>query len=216
MGEGVVVQNVDVRKLFAGSWRPSSPIVYLAGFHDWPGFYELGVQEKLEWQQAAREIMVDIPLKLVDGGCRLIYYSSMRALTHTDTFYGNLKRTAESRLFPHATLLRFGTVWGQLDVEKYNRTITVPNNWAIRRELPDENWFAYLTPMHEILKVTETALEINPPFVYNVVQPGRPCVAKDLHDWVPPLSPVPEELIEKETHPALLTADYYNLPMEGV
>lgn len=213
MGEGVVVQNVDVRKLLAGSWRPSSPVIYLAGFHDYPGFYELDMDGRRQWQEAAREIMVDIPLRLLDH-TRVIYLSSMRALTHPNTFYGNLKRIAEQRLFPRASIIRLGTVWGALEPELYNRTITVPNNWAIRRDLPDENWEAYISPMHMVLGIIESVLDHDPPVVMNAASPTRPCKAEDLRHLVPALERrAAEELQEREPHPALLTAAYYNLPL---
>lgn len=212
LGEGIVIQQTTIENFLEQGVRIRDPIVYLAGFHDYPGFYMLPADEKLQWQQAARNLMIDIPVKLAHDS-NLIYLSSMRAITHPYTFYGNLKRMAERRLFQHASIVRMGTVWGDLDPKLYNRTITVPNNWAIRGELPDENWGAYISPMKHVLAAIEALFGWPSDEVFDAIQPLRPCLARDLIDWVPALKPVPEELIARETHPALLMADYYDLPL---
>lgn len=212
-GPGIQLHTGDIELLLKKGIVPSGPIVYLAGLHDLPFWDELDPVGKREWQAVGRHVMVDLPLALAEQGREVIYISSMRALTHSRTFYGNLKRMAEKALQFRASIVRFGTVWGMLSPHLYNRTITVPNNWSIRGELPDAKWKAYITPMERAAQ-TVTFL-LNRPgqcVTLNAIQPERPCVADDLRDFVPLLDKIPE-LMEREAHPAYSAADYYDLPL---
>jgi nucleoside-diphosphate-sugar epimerase len=199
--------NCDVR-----SWEPEEdcgPIVYLASFHDCPFWDGLILEEKVRWEEAAREIMVDQPRRLADAGKEVIYVSSMRAVTHQHTFYGNLKAIAERELFQKAHIIRFGTVHGAMDRDLYNRTITVPNNYAVRDELPDGNWEAYTTKMGIGLAALFISAEKSyRGEVHNCTDFPRPCTYKDLPDLVPKAGYHP-----REEHPALATARYYDLPL---
>jgi nucleoside-diphosphate-sugar epimerase len=209
---GIEVIREDVRNLAS---IPPGPVVYLASFHEFSGYESLGTTDKRFWYEAAKRIMVDIPKQITDAGRRdMIYISSMRALTHRTHFYGSLKALAERELFQrrNVQILRFGTVWGGMDPDLYNRTITVPNNWAVRGILPDENWKAYITPHVDVVNAVEFMLD-RPGVgsVYSVVLPYRPCVAADLRERIPKLHPVPDELVKPEPHPSTLMAAYYGL-----
>ncbi len=186
-------------------------IVYLASFHDVPFWDQLLDGEKLEWQQEASEIMIKEPLRLIAAGKEVIYVSSMRALTHPETFYGNLKAVAERELFQKASIVRFGTVWGGLEEGLYNRTITVPNNWAVRGELPDKNWEAYVTSMDWAMQSIEVLLGRSKHLeVGACVSPCCPITAESLPNVVPYL---PDFNCASEPHPAYATAEYYDLPL---
>jgi len=191
------------------------PIVYLASLHDFPGWDTLSTAQRFEWQQVGRKLMIDEPVRLARSGRPLVYISSMRALTHPNTFYGNLKKQAERLLFqlPNVSILRFGTVMSGLSSELYNRTITVPNNWIMRGELPDENWKAYVTHMDKTLHAIWSAL---PPSstpggsVRNVTESMYPWDAERLSHYRPSTHGLDAE---REPHPAIATAKHYNLPL---
>jgi nucleoside-diphosphate-sugar epimerase len=194
-----------------GEALPEGPIVYLASLHDFPGFDDMPLYERVEWQQVGRRLMVDEPARLAKTGREVIYISSMRALTHPNTFYGRLKGLAEKRLFqmPNVAIRRFGTVFGGLTPVLYNRTITVPNNWLVRGELPDENWKAYVTCMHQVLGSIKRALNYPQSSVTCEVQSGGPWDA----DRLSRLREITDLGAEREPHPAVATAKYYDLPL---
>jgi hypothetical protein len=139
----------------------------------------------------------------------VIYISSMRSLTHPNTFYGNLKKRAEVELFRKATILRLGTVHGGLDPHMYNRTITVPNNYAVRGEAPDANWKAFITPMKDVIIGVVSAIGLAAPIVENLHSPDYPCLASDLEFETEPT----RVKYAREEHPAYATARYYDLPL---
>lgn len=205
------VEDIDVPR--------GEDVIWLASFHDAPQLEQLTVGERLEWVQVARKIMVELPLKWARRARTFTYVSSMRALTHPDTFYGALKRRAEATLLDGATnvrIVRFGTVFGDLRSDLYNRTITVPNNWLCRGVLPDEGWKAYVTGMASALP----ALDVKPwgptdcnTIVNVLTSPSRPWTATDLREHLPPFFSLPTYCPPRvEPHPAALMAQFYDLP----
>ena len=189
-------------------------VIWLASFHDSPQLEKLTIGERLEWVQVARKIMVELPLKWARRARTFTYVSSMRALTHPDTFYGALKRRAEQTLLDGATnvrIVRFGTVYGGLSPSLYNRTITVPNRWLVHRVLPNEGWKAYVTSMNQALVALRYDSEVcEENTIRNFVSsPARPWTSADLEWFLQPLS---QPLLTPEPHPAALMAQFYNLP----
>ena len=203
------VEDIEVPK--------GEDVIWLASFHDSPQLEKLTIGERLEWVQVARKIMVELPLKWARWARTFTYVSSMRVLTHPDTFYGALKRRAEATLLDGATnvrIVRFGTVYGDLRPDLYNRTITVPNNWLCRGVLPDSGWKAYVTNMiHALSELgpVPTWAPADANTIRNVLTyPHRPWQAADLSKKLPPFSTYCPPRIEP--HPAALMAQFYNLP----
>jgi nucleoside-diphosphate-sugar epimerase len=197
--------------------RTDIPILYLAGAHESPFWNRLSSDEKFQWQQVGRKIMIDAPLALVERGHPLVYVSSMRALTHPHTYYGNLKRQAEIALFQKARIIRIGTVYGSLrGSHGPKRTITVPNNYLLRGELPDEHWKAYITPMRKVVSECLRGLEPEPREAYttvvNAVAEDHPFDAVQLERFFD-FRFVAADYPDKEEHPAYAFARHYNLPI---
>jgi len=216
-GPGVVFHQQGIRTALLDGLSLPDTVIYLASFHDLPFWDKLDHVEKVLWEAQARDLMVDIPVKLANMGKEVIYISSMRALTHPTTFYGNLKAIAERELFQKATIVRLGTVFGGLDTYKYNRTITVPNNLLVRGEFPDDNWQAFITPMVEACRriglfsalphLCEVASVCEGP----VKRPAQllALVGKVLSDEGQRLW----KDFPREEHPAYATARFYDLPL---
>lgn len=207
---GRLIRHPIQQAITDGKIPPNVPVVYLASFHDFPGYNSLDLIQKRQWEEEADTLMVNIPNDLCVGR-KLIYFSSMRALTHRDTFYGNLKGIAESLLFKRASIIRPGTVYGHLRREPgyYNRTITVPNQWIVRGKKPDLNWRAYVVDMDRVLNMVLEMLYAPMGEVRHAIHPQHPLTRKELTAYI---KPCPMDLV-REPHPALLTAKYYGLPI---
>lgn len=188
------------------------PVVYLASLHDFPCFERLDPVQKRQWQEVGRRLMIDVPVAIAKKR-PMLYISSMRSLTHSRSFYGQLKKLAEILLFRKASTLRLGTVYG-FTPGLYNRTITVPNNYLVRGELPDTHWAAHVVDLRRVIGAVASWITSgsgsNLPEVWNATQG---LTNRDtLKHRVVPREDLIDERIAREPHPASLMAKAYGLP----
>ena len=105
-------------------------VIWLATIHDTPE------SERAAWHNLTRQLMVDLPRDWERWARRFVYFSSMRAVTHPETLYGQRKLEFEARARESTLIIRPGTVWGDFHPDMPNRLHT-----AVNRQLyfPDQH-----------------------------------------------------------------------------
>lgn len=134
-------------------------VVWLASFHTAPE------DADGEWWMSYGKLMVGGPIDAAlemnyEAGGRLIYVSSMRALTHPTNLYGRMKARAENGLAsdPGVRVLRFGTVYGIHDPATF-RDETAVNHALYRGEFTGDHWSAFVTALPDAVEALACAIE---------------------------------------------------------
>jgi hypothetical protein len=219
----------DVRQLTPGTLEPGI-VVWLATLHKEPR--GLVGDDRQRWRAVGTEIMATLPYLWLIAGHKLVYVSSMQVIRDPGSLYGQMKADAESRLVgrPGATVVRFGTIWGNLEHEPA-RPQTAINAAILDHRLPDDQYAAYTTSYNEAIyqltwEVTQglfwgevrnfcdTAEPVEGDFVrasFDTENPRHRLQAT----WAAmraTLPPERKESLKSRTHPTKLLASFYNLP----
>jgi len=187
--DGAVVK--DVADLPAEFFR-DKVVIYFAGFHREPD----DMVDPVAWEQAYRDLMIRVPVRIASTCSHMIYISSMRAITDSG-LYGRTKARAERALcrFSNTTCVRFGTIWGDLRADSFfpNRPNTAVNYALTRKQFKGDHWTAFTTHMHKAITfLYERTMELTDPnktpagvcysggTIENVVDINRPLVAREI------------------------------------
>lgn len=174
-------------------------VIYLAGPHEEPR----GAHDALKWFETYMHQISDLPESVARRASRMLYTSSMRAVTH-ETLYARCKRWFEricvERSLP-VDVLRFGTVWGDFSVEHPNRACTAMNRALLGEFYTNKEnpWRAYTTYIHDAVDaivgwVTEQLDDVlpnNTPTVENITDTPYPLDGTDI------------ARLQTQTHPLL-------------
>jgi len=216
--QGTDDASQDVLKMPVPSFTAADVVVWLASIHEVPD------ESRLVWQDVAYRLMIETPLKWAaavgEAGGRFIYISSTRAATHTNRLYGWNKRRFEILTVAedHVTVLRPGTIWGNLSETLPNRTQTVINRMltdgTFQVEPHTEPFFTchmdrLLIAIVELLPFSD---HCNSGLIRAVTDTRLPITGKDLAGgWRPEnyaTEPVPANIPVTE-HPMKLYEAYY-------
>ena len=157
------------------------------------------------WRSYAYKLMVQVPQLWLAAGHKMIYMSSMQAVTAPfQDLYAHCKRRFEHDRVgtPGLRIIRPGTVWGGLRKgDRTNRTQTVVNRYINTGKLPDENWEAYTSDIHTILDVLDASVDqaVKGELPGDVLCPtdlNRPCKWRDLLD-IPDITYERSAMIER-------------------
>lgn len=125
-------------------------VVWLASFHREPD----NLKDISQWAGAYDAVMRLFPSHAARYCKRLIYLSSMRAISDSNSLYGSIKRNAEEVLLSqhdNISVLRFGTVWGGARPGKPFRPNTAINYSITREKFTGNHWSAHITHIDKAL-----------------------------------------------------------------
>jgi nucleoside-diphosphate-sugar epimerase len=205
------------------------PVIWLATVHREP--VGLTPDEQGKWGRKMEDIMVKAPLNWVRAGHPLTYASSMQVVKG-GSIYAYCKLSAEQNFvgMPDVSVVRFGTVWGQLLTGDPVRYETAVNSSLLGKKLT-ENYIAHTCHLElAILALSYAPENFQYGDVHNVCDAWDPITGDDINKIldVPPnrrtpfqakwaqewnrFAPVRELEAYVRKHFTKELADFYKLP----